>query len=151
MKTIKKTLPLVYLVPCLLLATLSSCGEEETVHPISNTFLLAGDSEFGKTWQIQDIEISIGNLTPSPCITDNFITYFPNGNYEVNEGARKCDPNDPVGATGVWSFNQTETQLFIDFGDSTQTWEIISLNEASQRIAATFIEGERTYNLVHNF
>lgn len=147
---ITKTLPFFFLVSLWLLCGLMACHEHEVI-VLSNRTLLAGDDEFGKTWQIRDIDIELGNLTPHPCVTDNYITYYPNGNYEVNEGLSKCNPDDPVGATGVWSFNEFESQIFINFGDSTQVWEIHSLDKENHRISAFFIEGERTYNLVTGF
>ena len=130
----------------LIVIIITSCAEDDVI-AISNRTLLAGTTEFGKTWQIQDIKIELGTLTPHPCITDNFITYYPNGRYEVNEGLSKCDPEDPPGVAGTWEFDDFETEIIVRFGDSTQIWTINNLRDENHSISARFIEGKRTYNL----
>lgn len=84
----------------LLVLIISGCVENSP-QPVSRAELIAGTNEFGKTYQVNEIEIELGTITPHKCVTDNFITYYPNGTYEINEGATKCDPNDPPGMLGV--------------------------------------------------
>ncbi len=125
---------------------LGSC-DNDNPEPNDRSYFLSGNTEFGKTWSISEIEIEIGTVQPHQCVTDNFITYFPNGNYEINEGASKCDPNDPPAVTGSWTLNSFETKIFVEFGDSVQTWNIESINSEVQRISSEFQEGERIYSL----
>lgn len=124
-----------------------SCAES-TPRPESRSELFSGVNEFGKTWQIQQIEIELGTLQPKTCVTDNFITYYPNGTYEINEGATKCDPQDLPGVIGQWFLNNDEDRLFVEIGDSVQVWDINSTTTESHRITSDFLEGNRTYTFV---
>lgn len=126
---------------------ISGCADNGP-RPISRAELIAGSSEFGKTWQVDRIEIEIGTVTPHKCVTDNFITYYPNGTYEINEGATKCNPNDPPGIKGVWYMNDSQTQLFVDIEGSTQIWEIEETTSDQHQISSMFREGHRIYTLV---
>lgn len=121
---------------------------ENSPEPISKSVLLSGNDAFGKTYSISSIELELGTLQPHPCLTDNFITYFPNGNYEINEGATKCHPNDPPALIGFWDMNRDQTQLFVDIDGSIQTWNIESLGLQNHRISSIFNEGERIYSLI---
>lgn len=129
----------------LLSLILLSCVEDSP-RPESRSQLFAGTDQFGKTWQINEIEIEIGTLIPHSCLTDNFITYYPNGTYEINEGASKCNPNDLPGIIGEWYLNRSENQLYVEIGDSIQIWEIEDTKEDSHRISSNFKEGYRTYS-----
>ena len=110
--------------------------------------LIAGADSFGKTWRIDRIQIDIGTVLPNTCVTDNFITYFPSGRYEINEGASKCNPNDPPGKQGQWFIDDDENQLVVEVGDSVQIWRIDFLNSDAHSITSMFAEGSRTYELV---
>lgn len=132
------------LLPILVL--LSSCYHSDP-EPNDRPFLISGNDEFGKTWRISQIEIELGTLVPKTCVTDNFITYFPNGNYEINEGATKCDPNDPPAIVGTWEMNSFETKIFVTIEDSLQVWTIESVDRATHRISSEFQEGDRIYSL----
>ncbi len=121
---------------------------ESTPRPESRSELFSGVNEFGKTWQIQEIEIELGTLLPKTCVTDNFITYFPDGTYEINEGATKCDPQDLPGVIGQWFLDTSEERLFVEIGDSVQVWDINSTSEDSHRITSQFVEGNRTYTFI---
>lgn len=127
------------------LIVLSSCDYSEP-KPDSREELIAGTDRFGKTYQINKIEVELGELRPKQCITDNFITYFPNGSYEINEGATKCNPGDDPALTGTWRLIDDE-MLVITFRDSTQNWEIESMTENHHSISSDFKEGSRTYTL----
>ncbi len=124
-----------------------SCTESST-RPDSRSDLFSGSDSFGKTWQIQEIEIELGTLQPKSCVMDNYITYFPNGTYEINEGATKCDPSDPPGAIGKWYLDDAEETLFVEIGGETQVWDIDETKTDSHRITSNFQEGDRTYTFV---
>lgn len=133
------------ITPLFLLILLSSCYQDYHPKPLSTEELIAGFDEFGKTYQVNHITIEIGTVTPHSCVTDNFITYFPNGRYEINEGASKCSPSDPPALTGHWNLNRSETLLIVEIGNTIQTWEIESIGDASHAITSDFKEGLRTY------
>ena len=127
------------------LIVLSSCDYNEPKPP-SREEMIAGTDRFGKTYQINKIEVELGALTPKQCITDNFITYYPNGSYEMNEGATKCDPLDDASHEGTWRLINDRI-LVIDFRDSTQNWDIEYMTEGQHSISSEFKEGSRTYTL----
>ncbi|MEP1033173.1 hypothetical protein [Ekhidna sp.] len=112
---------------------------------MSRADLFSGQDAFGKTWQIQQIEIDLGTLLPNSCVTDNFITYYPNGTYEINEGATKCDPSDLPGIIGEWYLDSMEERLFVEIDDSIQVWDIDETQTDSHKITSSFKEGNRTY------
>jgi len=129
-----------------LLLLLTSCTEDNP-RPDSRVSLFAGSDANGKTWQITQIEVSFGTVTPNPCVTDNFITYYSNGNYDINEGATKCNPNDPPGVRGTWTLDDAEETMTVAIGDSIQTWTIEETKSESHRITSQFNDGSRTYVL----
>lgn len=131
----------------LLTLVIASCAES-TPRPTSRADLFSGNDTFGKTWQVQEIELEIGTLQPNTCVTDNFITYYPNGTYEVNEGASKCDPSDPPGEVGKWFLDDREETLFVDINGSIQRWEIDLTRSDLHRISSSFEEGDRTYTFI---
>jgi len=137
-----KLLPLI--IPFIIF---SSC-EEHFSNSSSNQELIAGNNSFGKTWQIDQIEVDLGELIPKSCIKDNFIKYYPDGTYEIGEGQSKCNPEDPQSFRGSWTFNRSQDELTIEIGDSVQVWNIIQLNDYKQTIFSSFSEGGRTYRLI---
>lgn len=114
--------------------------------PESAEIQIAGNDAFGKTYQITKIEVDLGELVPKQCITDNFITYFPNGSYEINEGATKCDPSDSPAIRGTWRLINDDF-LIISLQDSTQNWTLETIGEDRHIISSDFSEGSRTYTL----
>jgi hypothetical protein len=49
----------------------------------------------------------------SACLKDNTIIFSSGGSGTVNEGASKCDPNDPQTIPLTWSFANNETVINI--------------------------------------
>lgn len=131
----------------ILILFFSSCSDHG-IKPESRSEQLSGTNQFGKTWQIQRIEVELGTLIPKTCLTDNFITYYPNGTYEINEGATKCTPDDPPGLIGNWSLDRSENRLIVEISDSTQIWDIDQTNVNSHRITSSFKEGHRSYSFI---
>jgi len=64
------------------------------------------------------------------CSRDDFYTFNSNGTYITNEGALKCDPNDPQTSSDNWSFNSNQTKIIID-GDQA---DILELTETVMRL-----------------
>ncbi len=59
------------------------------------------------------------------CEKDNFYVFKRNGEYEVNEGASKCDASDPQVYTSHWQFSKNETEIILD-GDTGKIEELTS-------------------------
>jgi hypothetical protein len=132
----------------LLLAMIISGCYDNGPKPLSPSELIAGNDEYGRTYQIDQIEIELGTVQPHRCVTDNFITYYPNGTYEINEGGSKCDPKDPPGVIGSWHINQSTDELIVEVNDSIQVWNIDDISNDSHRVTSSFKEGYRTYTFV---
>ncbi|WP_420318420.1 hypothetical protein [Ekhidna sp.] len=132
----------------LLLCVLITSCYDDGPRPKSPAELISGENEFGRTWQVEKIEIEFGTVLPHECVTDNFITYFPDGTYEINEGATKCEPGDPPGLIGTWYITQGNDQLIVNVGGMTQAWDIDEIGDESHRLTSTFKEGYRTYTFV---
>ncbi|WP_425390916.1 hypothetical protein [Ekhidna sp.] len=132
----------------LILALIISSCYDDGPRSVTPSELIAGNDAYGRTYQIDQIEIELGTVQPHRCVTDNFITYYPNGTYEINEGGSKCDPGDPPGVIGTWFINQRNNQLVVEIGDSAQRWNIDEINENAHQITSSFEEGYRTYFFV---
>jgi len=56
------------------------------------------------------------------CNKDDISDFNTNNTYTLEEGATKCDPNDPqVYETGTWAFNSDETVLVMTDSDGFAT------------------------------
>lgn len=138
-------LRLLIIIPLFSLVLLiDSCSYEEPAP--DRTTMIAGQDTYGKTWQINNIQAEFGTVTPFQCVTDNFVTYYPNGRYEINEGATKCDPSDPPAMVGTWEFDRSGDFLILIVDNVEQRWEIESLSSSSLSISTQFAEGYRTYS-----
>lgn len=74
------------------------------------------------------------------CDRDNVTCLLENGNAYVDEGARKCDPNDSkVNTSGTWWFNSDETVLlaFTDTNPDTIHSELLELSANRLRVRQT--------------
>lgn len=70
------------------------------------------------------------------CDKDNITIFQDNGTVIFDEGATKCDPNDPQTTTGTWALSADETTITLD-GES---WNIESITKSSMRINTSFVE-----------
>ena len=72
------------------------------------------------------------NLIPfiPACTLDDFFDFNTDGSYTIEEGASKCDPNDPdIIETGNWSWNSDNTNLIFEpNGGTTRDAEVISIS-----------------------
>ncbi|MCF8367689.1 MAG: lipocalin family protein [Bacteroidales bacterium] len=87
------------------------------------------------------------------CEKDDLIKFNSNGTITDDEGATKCDANDPQATTeGTWVLSADNSQLTIDYPDEDPiTMTIITLNattfKGSYTIMEDFGEGIQTYTL----
>lgn len=71
------------------------------------------------------------------CERDNVTCILENGSLYVDEGASKCDPNDPQTAhSGKWWFNADETILLAQIDGATDTVpsDILQLDKQTLQI-----------------
>lgn len=118
MKKIKLTI--------LLLAVLFTACSKKDKSPSRNELLTTG------TWKITASENDDdGNGTYETdnyagfldCFKDNFVTFKPGGQLEMDEGPTKCDPLDPQTETDSWNLTNNDNTLVVG-GDSYQILEL---------------------------
>lgn len=74
-----------------------------------------------------------------PCEKDNTEKYELNGTFVNDEGATKCDANDPQTAdSGTWSLAENNTKLIRTNTEGTQTFDIITLDETTLKIKTAY-------------
>jgi hypothetical protein len=67
------------------------------------------------------------------CETDNTLTFSTNGTGVIDEGATKCDSNDPQSEPFNWNFANNETVLQVSaslFGGGSGDLDIVTLNDS---------------------
>lgn len=126
-----KSLRILAVVAVALLA-FSSCEEDEK--PQNKTSILTSKN-WKMTGQTVNPGFPIGNgavITDfyeqfyEDCDKDNTMKFNENGSYSEDEGATKCNSEDPQTIPGSWAFNTDET--------------IISITEDSETISFTILE-----------
>jgi hypothetical protein len=83
-----------------------------------------------------------------PCEKDDETIFKADGTGSQNEGATKCDPDDPQEYdTFTWSFNSEETEIMLD-GD---TASIVTLSETNMVVTTILIEDGTSYTVTSTF
>ena len=100
---------------CISLFLMSCKKDSSTTNNSTKTDLITKSS-----WKYQDagadldkngtIDLSITSQLQA-CETDNTLTLRADGTGTLDEGATKCDPNDPPTSDVSWSFSNNETSL----------------------------------------
>jgi hypothetical protein len=129
-------LALLSLTACLLLACNSTESDDSTGGGKSGLLV-------GKNWKmvsfVLDPGINVNGVIVTdifaqydPCMKDGTTKFLANGTYADDEGALKCDPDDPQTLTGTWVFNPAETVLTMtETGDSPISYDIVTLTATS--------------------
>lgn len=96
----------------------ASC--KKTIDDTDNTTT----SIVGKKWKLTAYTsdgVDIYNETYEPCEQDNIQIFAAGGKYILDEGAMKCDENDPqIGETGVWKMSGNK----LTFGEADSALQI---------------------------
>jgi len=119
------------LILTVIMVFVSSCTEDK-----SNTELLTGTDWRISAWTVSPAILGITDwyANMEPCEKDDSFSFNSDGSASIDEGASKCDPDDPQTETGTWSFNSDETLLTIIADGETQSWEIIDLTNKVLKI-----------------
>lgn len=136
---------------------LFSCKkDEETTTPAPTN----KDKLVGKNWTLSaySIEPAIdidgngtqeNNLMPflQACNLDDFYDLNSDNTYTAEEGASKCDPNDPqVFETGTWAFSSDGTLvIFSPNGGASYEQSIESLSTSVWEATRTVVQNGVTY------
>jgi len=136
----------------------ASCNDdddEEDPTPPTKTELLTARNWMVEGWNIEpaiDIDndgTQENNLIPyiQACTLDDFFDFNTDGSYTVEEGASKCDPNDPsIVDSGDWLWNSDNTRLIFESSSGTNSEaEIISISATEMVVEFTTVNQGVTY------
>ncbi len=147
------------LIALALVITLASCKKEETTITTKTPteYLTAGN------WKVTGMTINPGievlgvvltdiyALGIEDCTKDDLITFNTDGTLTEDEGASKCNPDDPQTTNdGTWTLSDDGKTLTILYpGDDPEIATITTLNGTNLIITSTLIEdfglGTNTY------
>jgi hypothetical protein len=147
---IKLIKPLLSVLLVASIAFLSSCGEDDP-KPKTKTELLSAH-----VWKMTKMKVTVGTTSvedvPEACAADDTETFESDGDYKFDEGATKCDPDDPQSGTGKWAFKSDETKLEISGSDGGVTvsyaFTILELTETKLRLKWDFVT-DQTYEVTY--
>lgn len=129
-----------------LLLILSACKDDDDPKASKTELLTA------KSWKMTKVKAMGVEGEPDACDKDDTYTYNTDKSYKQDEGATKCDSDDPQTLTGTWSFNSSETIItstVVESGISiSYDQEIIELSSSTLKVKYTIfgIEAEVTYS-----
>lgn len=137
------------------LLLLSACSKNDdssantTTPQPSKKELLTANSWKYKSWTVTPgLQDSLGNTFTDyyaylpQCEKDDIITFATNGGVTIDEGASKCDANDPQEQIGTWSFLNNETKLNMN----GYTYSIATLTSTELVLTFTDLQGSTTVN-----
>jgi hypothetical protein len=128
---------------------LSSCSRNEDALPTANDLLTKTPWKLVKDEQRKNQGPWTSNNVWLPCELDDLLVFKTDGQYEFNEGAVKCSPNDPhIIEFGKWALvnNNTEIKFNKDNGPVTANEKIEKLDETTLVLVDQEINGNDIYN-----
>lgn len=148
---VSKFLPMILFLGVL---SFSSCNDDDDEDPTppTKTELLTAKNWMVEGWNVEpaiDIDgngTQENNLIPyiDACNLDDFFDFNSDGSYTIEEGASKCDPNDPsVVESGDWLWNSDNTRLIFEpNGEANREADVISIKSSEVIVEIkTVIEG----------
>ena len=93
-------------------------------------------------WKFSDAKVSGTSIAAflEACQKDNILTFLAAGTGTAAEGATKCNASDPDSNSFNWSFQNSETVLFVStpfFTVGSSTFTIVSLTETQLVLSQT--------------
>lgn len=85
------------------------------------------------------------------CWRDDLQKFESNGIYTFDEGASKCDVNDPQTTTGLWSWNSDETIVSVTQGGNTTSYTILELSSTSFKAKYSQLANWGSGNLMYTY
>jgi len=147
MKNLKFSIGILALLALSIVACKKSSGDK----PKTNTDLIAqGSWKFDKA-TVNGIDVS--SLLDA-CETDNIATFSSSGTGTLDEGATKCDANDPQTTPFTWNFTTNETVLHVStvlFTGGSSDFNIVTLNETQLVVSQNVTVSGVTQNAVFSF
>lgn len=134
---------------------ISACKKEES-DPTPESMLTAGNWKM--TAMVIDPPVTVQGISVSdiyafllPCVTDDLIKFESDGTVVEDEGATKCDPDDPqTTSDGTWTLSSDGTVLTITYPEGIEVATVKSLTSNTLILESEesidFGEGFETYN-----
>lgn len=148
-----KTLASILFIIALLYSIFYTGCKKKDIEP-SNTEKLTGYN-----WYISSAKVSPqininGQLTPignifdvmEPCFKDDKIKFSKEGSYAVGKGSNTCNATD-IGYSAAWSFQDSETKLYIANYGNTGMPITFTITELSTQIITLVIPVSNTAEL----
>lgn len=152
---VSKFLPMVLFLGVLSFSSCNDDDDEDDPTPPTKTELLTA-----RNWIVEGLTVEPAididnngtqenNLIPflAACNLDDFYDFNADRSYTIEEGASKCDPNDPtIVESGDWLWNSDNTRLIFEpNGGTTMEAEVISLTATELVAEFTVVDQNVTY------
>jgi len=132
----------------------SSCSKDDddnTPAAKTKTELITKSS-----WKFSDAKVGGVSVAAflQPCQKDNILAFIAAGTGTADEGALKCNVADPQTNPFTWSFQTSETVLFVStpfFTGGSSTFTIVSLTETELVVSQNITVSGTTQNAVITF
>gem|GEM_PF-1318592 len=112
--------------------------------------IVQDDELIGKNWKLTAKTVSparapqlgadpVTNWYPQlqNCETDNLKKYMADNTVTFDEGATKCDSNDPQTEKGSWLYNSNSTIITETRDDAVIDYKIVSVNDTQLKVTYT--------------
>lgn len=148
------------LVAAALLLVVTACDKDKDSSPNP----AASENQLvEKNWQMSAMTISpaieseagpISDLYAwmPGCSKDDFMRFEKNGTFKGDEGASKCEDEDPqTTSTGTWTLTDSNKKLTMVEDGETQTFKVDNLSKDELKLSLQETEDGVTYTLVTTF
>lgn len=163
MKTNYQSAKLLLLITFGLTIVFAACKKDESEDPPSNTELLTSSN-----WKMTAFTINPGfpifdnegNVIGTSedvfaetesCSIDDTFKFNTDLSVVFDEGASKCDDNDPQTSPGTWAFKTNETILSLTSDGYTQDFTILELKDNIFKFKYSEVDGAETYTYTLTF
>lgn len=142
------------LFSCAVLTTLfTSCKKNDDNNGVNGSSVLTtGKWQITASTSVIEYPAPFGNqnvdlmqIVPS-CQLDNYFIFNTNGSITSDEGATRCNSNDPQQTTsGTWQLLNNNTQLKLDAGTAgVFTADVLVMNSSTMQIRyVTYVNGPK--------
>jgi hypothetical protein len=148
------------LVAAALLLAVTACDKDKDSSPnpaASENHLI------DKNWQMSAMTVSPAMETEAgplsdlyawlpPCSKDDFLRFEKNGTFKGDEGASKCEEEDPqTTSNGTWTLTESNKKLTMVEDGETQTFTVVNLSKEELKLSLQETEDGVTYTLLTTF
>lgn len=131
----------------------SSCSKNDDPAPAAKT---KTELITKSPWKFSDAKVSGISVASflQTCQKDNSLTFIAAGTGTADEGVTKCNVGDPQTNPFTWSFQTSETVLFVStpfFTGGSSTFTLVSLTETELVVSQNITVSGGTQNAVITF